>query len=187
MRITTGKFKGRNIKMPKHIRPTQNKVRKAIFDILGDIVGLSFLDLFAGSGAIGLEALSRGVGKVVFVESNKVCIRIIKYNLFTFELKHRPISTLPSFMVIWQDTERALRRLEQGKERFDIIFLDPPYYQDLAKKTLKSLSLYDILAPNGIIICQHFKRDILPEEIESLRLIKQAKYGDTFLSFYKKH
>ena len=186
MRITTGRLKGRNIKTPKDIRPTQEKVRKALFDILGDIEGLSFLDLFAGSGAVGLEALSRGAGKVVFVERSKPYIRIIKYNLFSFELSHRPISTLPSFMVIWQDVQGALRRFERSRQSFDIIFLDPPYYADLAKKTLKTLSLCDILSPNGIIVCQHFKRDFLPEKIENLGLIKQAKYGDTLLSFYKR-
>ena len=83
MRIISGKYKGRLIKRPKDIRPTQDKVRKALFDILGDIEGLVFLDLYAGSGAVGLEALSQGVSKAVFVENNRQCIKDINDNLAT--------------------------------------------------------------------------------------------------------
>ena len=87
--------------------------------------------------------------------------------------------------VMGSDAAEALRQLGKRGERFDIIFLDPPYYRDLAKKTLKMFSRYDILSPNGWVICQHFKKDVLPEVIDDLRLANQRRYGDTVLSFYK--
>jgi 16S rRNA (guanine(966)-N(2))-methyltransferase RsmD len=178
MRIISGRLKGRRIKMFRGIRPTQGKVRKALFDILGDIKGLSFLELYAGSGAVGLEALSQGASKVVFVEKDRICIKRIKESLSGLGLIDQ--------QVIGLEANEALKRLNKRGEKLDIIFLDPPYYRDIAKKTLKMLNRYDIVAPNGLIICQHFKKDILPEIVDNLRLFKQASYGDTVLSFYKK-
>lgn len=203
MRIISGKYKGRIIKMPKGIRPTQDKVRKALFDILGDIDGLSFLELFAGSGAVGFEAVSQGAKEVVFVEKDKRCIERIKENLCVIGLlrypecsvsskrrfgmpKQHPKSYYIRHRVIALDVFRALKQLNQKKERFDIIFLDPPYYKGLAKKSLLKLSTYDILKPNGVICIQHYKKEFIPEEISNLRLFKRKTYGETLLSFYKK-
>lgn len=178
MRIISGKYKGRVIKMPKDIRPTQDKVRKALFDILADITGLSFLDLFAGSAAVGIEAASRDAEEVVFVENNKNCVKIINDNF-------RSLGGL-NYRVIGSDAFAAIKELCGQRRRFDIIFLDPPYYKDMAKKTLQTLSAYDILAPVGFIIIQHFKKDILPEASGDLVLFRQARYGDSLLSFYRK-
>ena len=178
MRIITGKYKGRVIKMPKGIRPTQNKVRKALFDILGDIEGLSFLELFAGSGAVGIEALSQGAREVIFVEKDRRCIEAIQANLEVLEAS--------AALVIGLDTLEAIRRFSQKQQQFEVIFSDPPYYLDLAKKTLQILGACDILSPNGFIVMQHFKRDELPLEQGQLRSIKEARYGDTVLSFYQK-
>ncbi len=164
--------------MPKGIRPTQDKVRKALFDILGDIEGLSFLEFFAGSGAVGLEAISQGAGEVVFVENNPGCINALKNNL-----AYIPDIT---YYILNLDVREAVKKLAKDGKKFDIIFLDPPYYQDMAKKTLQTLSAYDILAPNGFIVAQHFKKDALPDTIGSLAAVKQARYGDTLLSLYKK-
>lgn len=178
MRIISGKYKGRIIKMPHGIRPTQNKVRKALFDTLGDIKGLSFLELFAGSGAIGIEALSHNAKKAVFVENDRNCLKRIEESLSGIGALHYKIVAL--------NAQEALKRLGKEKERFDIIFMDPPYYVAMAKKTLQTLGGYDILAPNGFVIVQHFKRDNLPVSMGDLTLFKESKYGDTFLSFYKK-
>lgn len=195
MKIITGKYKGRVIQMPKGIRPTQDKVRKALFDILGDIKGLSFLELFAGSGAIGIEALSQGAKEVLFVEKDRSCIEKIKQNL--------SLLGFSDFWVLGLDTLEAIRKLSKAGEKFDIIFLDPPYHKrklprlcsglaeigmgdSLVKKTLQTLGAYDILAPNAFIIAQHFKKDNLPDRLADLALFKQASYGDTLLSFYKK-
>ena len=211
MRITTGKYKGRNMLMPKGIRPTQNKVRKAIFDILGDIEGLSFLELYAGSGAVGFEALSRGIAELTLVEYNRDCQLAIRKNIEM--LKAKACNLYP------QEADKAIERLSKEGKRFDIVFLDPPYYigntfkvmplsgtpgligkagvqisaatpslkgkagvpVSLAKNTLQTLGAYDILAPNGLVILQHFKRDDLPKESGKLALIKESRYGDTVL------
>jgi 16S rRNA (guanine(966)-N(2))-methyltransferase RsmD len=178
MRITTGIYKGRNLKLPKGIRPTQDKTRKAIFDILSDIEGLSFLELFAGSGAVSLEAASRGAREVVLVENNSSVLRDLTQNLsYAIDTKYR---------VLPLDAQIAVKRLCRDGSSFDIIFFDPPYHQDLPKKTLQTLSAYDILAPTGLIIVQHFKKESLPENLGVLNLLKQSDYGDTKLSFYQK-
>ncbi len=188
--------------MPNGIRPTQDKVRKAIFDILGDIEGLSFLELFAGSGAIGLEAASRGVKEVVLVEYNRDCQLAIEKNIAS--LKARACFLYP------KEAESAIMRLCKEGRIFDIIFLDPPYDKvtflkpgdksdkgglardveghcaSLAKKTLQTLVAYDILAAGGFLIIEHFKKDDLPSTLGELILWKHARYGDTVVSFYRK-
>lgn len=178
MRIISGIHKGRLIKMPMTIRPTQNKVRKAVFDILGNIEGLSFLELFAGTGAVGFEALSRKVKNLTLVENKPECIFCIEKN--TEILKVRNCELLK------MDAQKAIEILEKNKANFDIVFLDPPYYKDMAKKMLQIISAHDILADNGLIVVQHFKKEELPDLQENLALFKQAKYGDAVLSFYKK-
>jgi len=181
--------------MPKGIRPTQDKVRKALFDILGDVDGLSFLELFAGSGAIGLEALSRGIRDLTLVEYNRECLLAIKKNIESLQAK--ACSLYP------KEAGEAIKALHKDKRKFDLVFLDPPYYKNkiprlrsglaatsdydsLAKKTLQTLSSYDILAPNGFIIVEHFKKDSLPDSIGNLSIFRQTGYGDTKLSFYRK-
>jgi 16S rRNA G966 N2-methylase RsmD len=202
MRIITGIYKGRKLHFPRGIRPTQDKVRKALFDILGDIKGLSFLELFAGSGAIGFEALSRGVKDLTLVEYNQDCLLAIKRNIES--LKTDACQIYP------QETGRAIRSLNASGRKFDIIFLDPPYYkvkaipslllqksgdgsaageqmkESLSKNTLQILGACDILAPTGFIIVQHFKKDELPKESVFLSLLKEARYGDTIISFYQR-
>jgi len=187
--------------MAKGIRPTQDKVRKAIFDILGDISGLTFLELFAGSGAVGLEALSRGASELTVVESNRESMMAIKRNI---ELLKIPTCNLYNLKA-----EKAAKLLSLNKKSFDIIFIDPPYYkpkvlrphsesnkgdsgttanlqgQPLSKKILQTLDSYDILAPHGLIVVQHFKSEILPKDSLNFSLIKEAKYGDTWLSIYR--
>jgi 16S rRNA (guanine(966)-N(2))-methyltransferase RsmD len=164
--------------MPKGIRPTQDKVRKALFDILGDIEGLSFLELFAGSGAVGFEAVSRGVSHLVLAEYNRACQLAINKNIESLKVAACDLYPL--------EAEKAIRVLHKGGRKFDIVFLDPPYHFGLSKKTLQMLGACDILAPDGFIIVQHFKKDDLPDALGDLTLFRQKKYGDTVLSFYKR-
>lgn len=178
MRINSGEYKGRRVLMPAGIRPTQDKVRKALFDILGDIEGLSFLELFAGSGAVGFEAASRGAKNLALVELNRECLLAIEKNIEALKIK--------SCDIYPKETDDAIKALHKGKNKFDIIFLDPPYYKGLSKKTLQTLIAYDILAPGGLVIVQHFKKDNLPDVLGDLALFRQAHYGDTCLSFYRK-
>jgi len=194
MRITTGKYRNRKLHMPRGIRPTQDKVRKAVFDILGDISGLTFLELFAGSGAVGFEALSRGAAELTLVECNPNSVLAIKRNIALLKACACNLYHLES--------EKAIKLLNFNKKSFDIIFTDPPYYkglaprhcsgsmagavEPLAKKILQTLEGYDILSPNGLIVVQHSKLDQLPNNGLKFSLIKEAKYGDTWLSIFRK-
>jgi 16S rRNA (guanine(966)-N(2))-methyltransferase RsmD len=188
MRIITGRYKGRAIKAPKDIRPSEDRVRKAFFDIIGDISGLSFLELFAGSGAMGLEALSQGAARVVFVEKDTQAVKAIKENISALFEPDAALSAMqrPQVCLIHKDCLEAVMFFAKNKEKFDLIFLDPPYYVDLAEKTLQRLEDYDILTASGFVIIQHFKKDRLPQKQGQLVLFKQSQYGDTLLSFYKK-
>ena len=183
MRIISGIYKGRQIKAPGHIRPTQDIARKALFDILGDMQDMLFLDLFAGSGAIGLESLSRGAKEAVFVEKDNQCIKMLQQNVQGLCKGGSP--SLPcSASVIHKDVFQALPEFFKKGRKFDIVFLDPPYYQEMAKKTLQMLGAYDILSHYGFIVAQHFKKDILPEQVDNFSISRQSGYGDTLLSFY---
>ncbi len=178
MRITSGEYKGRNVLAPKHIRPTKDMARKALFDILGDISGLSFLDLFAGSGAVGLEAASRGAESVALVERDSVCLEAIEENIRVFKCD--------KCEVFPKDCADAIRQFQSRKRVFDIIFLDPPYGEGLSKNILQILDACDILARNGFIIAEHCGSESLPEVLNNLSLVQQRTYGKTLLSFYSK-
>ncbi|MFH0918436.1 MAG: 16S rRNA (guanine(966)-N(2))-methyltransferase RsmD [Candidatus Omnitrophota bacterium] len=177
MRITTGKYRNRKLHMPRGIRPTQNKVRKAVFDILGDISGLTFLEIFAGSGAVGFEALSRGVAELTLVESNHNSILAIKRNIALLGVTACNLYHL--------EAEKAIKLLSLDKKSFNIIFIDPPYLKEMAKKILQTLEAYDILSPNGLIVVQHSRLEELPKDSLNFSLIKEAKYGDTWLSIFR--
>ena len=179
MRITSGTFKSRIIKAPGGIRPTLDNVRKAIFDILGGSVdGVKVLDLFAGSGALGLEALSRGAGSCVFVDNSRSSVKAIKENLEGLA-PH-------AGQVVHADSLAAIRRFAGEGARFDFIFMDPPYYKELAKKSLSLLADCDILSETGVAVIEHSKHDPLPASSGGLRLLRTARYGDTLVSFYYK-
>ncbi|MCX5694312.1 MAG: 16S rRNA (guanine(966)-N(2))-methyltransferase RsmD [Candidatus Omnitrophica bacterium] len=178
MRITTGKYRNRKLHMPQGIRPTQDKVRKAVFDILGDISGLTFLELFAGSGAVGFEALSRGAAALTLVEANRDSILAIKRNI--------ALLNATECIIYHLEAEKVIKLLSLDKKSFDIVFIDPPYNKDMGKKILQTLEGYDILAPCGLIIVQHSRLEELSKDSLKFDLIKEAKYGDTWLSIFRK-
>ena len=171
--------------MPHGIRPTSDIIRKSLFDFLGqNLEGLSFLDIFAGSGAMGLEAFSRGAKEVVFVEKDFKNFRVIEENLQILEpsfqeRKGRRLDT------IRLDAFAAIKQFAKKKKRFDILFIDPPYSRELAKKALKTICAYDIVQPNSLVIFQHVKREVLPEKQERFSMIKKRKYGASFLTIYR--
>ncbi|MFC1509588.1 16S rRNA (guanine(966)-N(2))-methyltransferase RsmD [Candidatus Omnitrophota bacterium] len=182
MKIISGRFKSRILCMPKDIRPTSDKVRGAVFEILKDrMEGARFLDLYCGSGAIGVEAFSRGASKVSFVDNDFKCIKALKKNLASLD-----ILDLSSIDIYKKNVLKALREFETKSMSFDVIFLDPPYYKDIAKNTLIGLTECDILARNAIIVAEAYKKEALPDEIGLLRKIRTRKYGDTKLEFYCK-
>lgn len=168
------------MKSPPGIRPTEDRVRKAVFDILGPCEGISFLELFAGTGSVGLEALSRGAAKVVFVEEDGIRCRILSENV-------KQISPSARVDILREDALGAVRKMASMKAVFDIVFADPPYYGSLGQKILQTLGEYDIVSPSGNFIIQHFKKDILPDTVAGLHVYRKARYGDTIVSFYEKN
>ena len=182
MRIIGGEYKSRQIAMPKgvDIRPTQDKVRESVFNILGDISAKFVLELFAGSGAFGIEALSRGARSVTFVDNNFRCIQTIKSNLESLGIGHS------KYDIIKTNALSVLSRLEKQEDRFDIVFMDPPYYKGTAKKCLINIDNYDIVAPVGLVLVEHFKKDALDAELERFVFIDERRYGDTVITIFKK-
>lgn len=168
MIITAGKYKGRRIKTPKtDVRPTSSKIRQSIFNIIHVDENTRFLDLFAGSGIMGLEALSRGAKKAVFVEKNP---QTIKQNLSIAE-------TGASLIV--GDAVRVLEKLES----FNFIFLDPPYDSDLYEPALAKIKELNLIEDGGFIVVEHDCKHNIEADFE---IYKTKKYGDTCLTIFHK-
>jgi 16S rRNA (guanine(966)-N(2))-methyltransferase RsmD len=180
MKIVAGKNRGNKLKSLKglSIRPTSQKVREALFDILGiSIEGTYFLDLFAGTGAIGIEALSRGAQKVIFIEKEVKCIKIIKENL-------KKTKNDQNSLVFKIDFLSGIKLLAKKNYLLDYIFLDPPYNMGLANISLLEISKLTILKKNSLVIVQHYKKEKVEENINNLKLFDQRKYGESYLSFF---
>jgi len=181
MKIIAGEYKGRIIEMPDGIRPTSDKVRNALFEILKNrIEGAIFLDLYCGSGAMGIEALSRGAKKTVFIDNDHGSVSILKRNL------NKLGASQSSYDIYIKDCIYILSRGGFQTRPYNIVFLDPPYHKDLAKNTLIGLSGCDILAPDAVVIAEVFKKESLPEELGVFRKMRSYKYGDTLLEFFRK-
>jgi len=181
MRIIGGEARGRVVRLPagSRIRPTADRVKESLFNILHSVEGSSFLDLFAGSGNVGLEALSRGARFAAFVEKDLRLVRALEGSLVQLGFAARA-------EVIAADAEKGLARLVQRGDRFDIIFTDPPYDQGLILGTLAWPGMRKVLAENGVIVLQHSVRE-KPEglQAQSWMVADQRRYGDTVLSFLK--
>ncbi len=180
MRIISGEARGRRLRAPRGAatRPTADRVREALFNILGDVTGLAVLDLFAGTGALGLEALSRGAAGAVLVDHADAAVRVIQANVATLGYQERA-------RVVRLDVGRALRLLERQGGRYDLIFIDPPYEGSAATVTLDALGSGSLLAPNGLVVVEHDTRNRPAEQHGLLRLGERRKYGQTEVSFYQ--
>jgi 16S rRNA (guanine(966)-N(2))-methyltransferase RsmD len=184
MRVIAGKAKGRNLKYPKgvptrHLRPLTGQVKEALFNILGvRAAGASFLDLFAGTGSVGIEALSRGAKLVIFVERDRRTVNVIRENLRLTELHDQ--AEVYSIGVL-----KAVEILNSKKAKFDIIFIGAPYDDPALEKTLKKLGELNLLREEGTVIAEHRKKHELECEYGVLSKFREARYGDTVLSFYK--
>jgi 16S rRNA (guanine(966)-N(2))-methyltransferase RsmD len=181
VRVIAGSAKGRRLTTLRTLalRPTPDRVREALFNILGErIVDAAVLDLFAGSGAIGLEALSRGAHVAVFVEVHEPACRLIDKNLLRCGLQEQA--------VVWcRDVLQAIPALKTQKRMFDVIFLDPPYQTSLLEETLQQLGDGCMLTAAGQVIAEHFFKRVLPERCGRLRRTRIARFGDVSLSFYR--
>ena len=178
MRIIAGAFGGRRIHAPKGaaVRPTSDRVREAIFSIIGPAtVGADVLDLFAGTGALGLEALSRGASRAVFVDQSLHAVRLIRSNV---EL----CNVLDRVRVIHGSIDRAIRRLAAQREAFDLIFMDPPYHnKGSIQKVL--LNLGELARSGTVVVAEHYAKDLLAFQAPEWSQIEGRKYGDTAVSF----
>jgi 16S rRNA (guanine966-N2)-methyltransferase len=179
MRIIAGQFRSRRLKgsPPPGIRPTSDKLRETIFNILGPTVeGSRFLDGCAGMGAMGIEAISRGAAEVYFVDDSRKAIRIIRENLESLDIKE-------GFEILDMDLTRAL---DTVSVQFDIAFIDPPYErEDLYMACLQRFGTRELLTPAGVLIVEHSKRAILPESVGSIHMVRSLVQGDAALAFYR--
>ena len=177
MRIVGGSLGGRVLKAPAGhaTRPTSEKVREAIFNILGDVEGAQVLDIFAGSGAIGIEAVSRGAAHATFIDHDRAALQVLRRNL-------GELGVIERATVIAQDAVAAVKRPPPAPWRF--VFVDPPYASDLASRAILALPLAS-LAPDARVVIEHDRRHVPPDALGSLLRTDQRRYGDTLLSFYE--
>jgi len=179
MRVIAGIMKGKRL-LPSgglNLRPTTDKVKEAIFNILSnEVSGASFLDLYAGTGAIGIEAMSRGALRAVFVEKDKKQVLLIRKNLSLFSLLGKT--------AIFEGTAQDF--IKKTKESFDVAYIDPPYEHNDLTSVLLTLGSSDTIRPNGMAIIEHFHKREFPPSFGELLFLKQVRYGGTALSFYEK-
>ena len=178
MRIITGEYRGRKLETPigYDVRPTTDKVKEAIFNLLqNDIYDSVCVDLFAGTGSLGLEALSRGAKRCYFCDNARASLNMIKNNI-----KH--CGANEKSIVLAGDYSKTLTRI---KEQADIIFLDPPYASGLYEKCLGLIQELDLLSDEGIIVAEHDKYDEMPEQVGSLMKVKERRYGKILVSIYQ--
>lgn len=191
MRIISGTARGRKLAAiptkDSSIRPTADRAREALFSILGNrVVGCSFLDLFAGTGSIGLEAYSRGAERVVFVDNGHNSLRLLQKNISIFPSEAHKMKKL---IVVKDDLKRMsfAKKLPQDitTKQFDIIFADPPYGKDLALPVLQYIKKKNLLAADGLIIIEERQNISLPDHPLDFELTDTRNYGEACFSFYE--
>ena len=173
-------IKGRKIEMPSgyDIRPTTEKVKEAMFSIIGqDVYDANVCDLFSGTGNLGLEALSRGAEKCWFCDSNRESIALIKRNIANCRAEEWS-------EIIPGDFEKCLLRIKESREKVNIFILDPPYKKGLYDKCFGLIRELDLLAEDGIIVAEHKREDLFPDELEGFVKLKDRNYGTITLSVY---
>jgi 16S rRNA (guanine966-N2)-methyltransferase len=186
MRIIAGTFRSRQLKSLKgmELRPTSDKLRETLFNVLGELIaGSRFVDLFAGTGAVGIEALSRGAQEAIFVEKHPPAVALIKKNLESLEI-HRDVRVLPL------DALQALKRLNgelaAASAHIDILFLDPPYAEEAQyANVLSFLGDAKLLAENAVVIAEHQRSLDLPKSFGKLERVRVLRQGDAALSFFR--
>ena len=178
MRIIAGEFRGRKLKSPDNydIRPTSDKVKEAVFSIISpQITDKSVaMDLFSGSGSMGLEAISRGVSRVYFSDCNKDSLRLTKENIRLCGAEDRSI-------LLSGDFRENVRRV---KEKVDFFFIDPPYADGFVLPAADAILDAGILADDGLLICEHEKFDPMPDEYRTLKTVRSRRYGRTCITIY---
>jgi 16S rRNA (guanine966-N2)-methyltransferase len=175
LRVTGGRLGGRRLRSPSGgLRPTSGRVREALFARLGELGGMAVLDLYAGTGALGVEAISRGAAAVVYVERAPRCLAAIRANLEALGIE--AVSR-----VVADDAPRAVRRLGRSGERFDLLLLDPPYASDDLRRALEAVSESGVLAEGAMVVVEHGKRHAVPA-VAGLLVLDARRYGDTVIT-----
>jgi len=175
LRVTGGRLGGRKLRAPKSgVRPTADRVRESVFARLGDLEGVAVLDLFAGSGALGIEALSRGAESLVCVEQSRATRAVLESNLAALELGD-------CSRVLGGDALAAVGRLGRAGERFDLVLLDPPYASEAAAPVLEAIARGRLLAPEGMVVLERSRSHPLPA-VTGLVAVDERRYGDTLVT-----
>lgn len=181
MRVISGTARGIPLKAPEGLgtRPTTDRVKENLFNIIQrEMQDKAVLDLFSGSGALSIEALSRGARDAVLVEVDKKCYTVISDNLKRTRLSEKA-------RIIQSDAASALQQLQREGRTFDLVFMDPPYQKGWVPATLKQLIDLHILNPGAMVVAEHEDTDAVPEELGTLHRINLKKYGRTALSIYR--
>jgi len=184
LRVIAGKYRSRQLKAPKtmNIRPTSDKVKGALFNMLEPLEGCSVVDFYSGTGNLGIEALSRRAESVIFVDNGFEGLKLIKENLETLGIVTGPQGPAK---IMNLEVGRAFHSLYQEKLEFDILLADPPYEVGVLKRIQHLLMQYPILKPGGILAVEHEAKDTELEPDFPFPLVRQKKYGDTLLSLFK--
>ncbi|MGH9804250.1 MAG: 16S rRNA (guanine(966)-N(2))-methyltransferase RsmD [Candidatus Acidiferrales bacterium] len=181
MRVIAGEFKSRRLKTLAGLktRPTSDRLRETLFNVLGArVAGSVFADCYAGSGAVGIEALSRGAEWVYFLENTRAAVRVIEANLKSLEVKG-------GFEILPHDAVAGLRHLEQREVRLDVVFLDPPYRAaEEYERVLNYLGASSVLAPDAVVIAEHHPKQPLAERYGKLIRTRELRQGNAVLSFF---
>ena len=180
MRVIGGIAKGRRLRTARgwEIRPTSDYLKGVFFDVLqAGVQGAAFLDLFAGSGNVGIEAISRGARGATFVDRSPRSIALIRMNLAAIGLQEQA-------EVMQRDVLKAIEAMGNRGQKFSIIFIDPPYHSELIHCTLLSLSHHGLLSEGGMIAVQHYCKEDLPYHLSGLIWDREIRHGDSKLSFY---
>ena len=181
MRVISGKVRGLKLDTPKNldVRPTTDRVKESLFNIINPYIRESnILDLFAGTGSLGIECLSRGAKNCIFVDKSKESIGIVKSNIKKARVENE--STILNI-----DFKDAVKRLSVQKQKFDVIFMDPPYYENMFIDCLKSIDELSLLKEDGLVVVEHDTNDLFDDNIGRLYKSREKKYGNTTITFYK--
>jgi 16S rRNA (guanine(966)-N(2))-methyltransferase RsmD len=182
MRVTGGTLKSRQIRSPKgrSARPTSDRVRESLFAVIeGDVVDSCVLDLFAGPGTLGIEAISRGASFVTFVERSREVASVLRTNLRSLCIEDRASVRI-------EDSLEAVRRFSAGRASFGLVLLDPPYSVGLAAEALQRIMEGGIVTEGGVVAVEHSKRDSIQDSSVGFALDRVLEFGDTQVSIYRR-
>jgi len=175
LRVIGGRLSGRRFRVPRgEVRPTSDRVREALFNRLGNLEGVRVLDLYAGSGALGIEAISRGAVEATFVESEALALGVLRANLAALGID--PIAVVEA-----GDVPAVVRRLGRAKQRFDLVLIDPPYASEEPTRAFEALVDAAVLSPDAMLVLERDRRHPSPK-VEGLAEVDERRYGDTVVA-----